>query len=331
MNAELLKRCVRAMAETGEGTLLPLCRKIAEGERHNGHEKLAGQLDMNVKRLESQPLARNMRPLSSRPPQAAGHPGAAVFIRRLENAQLRHEMVLDEAIEQRFQRIEKEYMARERLARYGLHPVRKVLLYGPPGCGKTLGAERLAWSVGLPMLKVKIDTLISSYFGESATNLRTVFEQAHREPCVLFMDECDFIARSRDGSRDVGEVSRIVNTLLQLMEEYDAPGLLVAATNLDELLDPAIFRRFDDVFEIRLPGRTEIVRLLKTTLSAMPIDRHVCWDALADNLMGASAATIVKIAQDAAKDAILDTGSALRHEDLERSITRAYRHPIKKR
>ncbi len=330
MNAELLKRCVRAMSESGDGSLAPLCKKIVEGEERNGHAKLAKQLDGIVARAGNSERPKVMRPRSGQPVRPATRRGNGVlFITRLEQEQLRHEMVLDEAVEQRFFRVEKEYSARERLATFGLQHARKVLLYGPPGCGKTLGAERLAWGVGLPLLKVKLDTLISSYFGESAANLRAVFEEAHKEPCVLFLDECDFIAKRRDGSRDVGEVSRIVNTLLQLMEEYDAPGMLVAATNLDELLDPALFRRFDDVFEVHPPGRPEIIRLLQMTLSAMEIDPHICWSTLADNLFGFSAATVVKVAQSAAKEVVLSVDAVLRHEDLERAITRSYRHPIK--
>ena len=91
-----------------------------------------------------------------------------------------------------------------------------------------MGAKRLAWNVGLPLLKVRFDALISSYFGESASNLRSVFETAKERPCVLLLDECDFIARSRTNTKDIGEASRIVNSLLTLMEEYDAPGLLIA-------------------------------------------------------------------------------------------------------
>ena len=316
------------MAEAGDGSLTPLCRKIVEDERQKGHSKLANQLDLIVAKANVPSRAQSLRQIPGRSVQSR-RPNGAVFITRLEQDQLRHEMVLDDSVEQRFLRIEKEYMARERLAKYGLQHARKVLLYGPPGCGKTMGAERLAWSVGLPLLKVKLDTLISSYFGESAANLRAIFEAAHKEPCVLFLDECDFIAKRREGSRDVGEVSRIVNTLLQLMEEYDAPGMLVAATNLDELLDPALFRRFDDVFEIHPPGRTEIVRLLKMTLSAMKLDRHICWESLADLLIGSSAAMIVKTAQNAAKEVVLGADAVLRHEDLERAITRSYKQPNK--
>src|SRR6201999_1411928 len=121
---------------------------------------------------------------------------------------LEHHMVLPKETEQRFSRIEKEYAARERLGAYGLRPRKTVLLYGPPGCGKSLGAKRLAWNTGLPLMKVRFDVLISSYFGESATNLRSIFVAAKARPCVLLLDECDFIARSRVNSKDIGEASR---------------------------------------------------------------------------------------------------------------------------
>jgi SpoVK/Ycf46/Vps4 family AAA+-type ATPase len=110
---------------------------------------------------------------------------------------LEHHMVLPVATEERFSRIEREYAARERLGAWGLKPRKTILLYGPPGCGKSLGAKRLAWNTGLPLLKVRFDALISSYFGESAANLRAVFVAARERPCVLLLDECDFIARSR--------------------------------------------------------------------------------------------------------------------------------------
>ena len=114
-------------------------------------------------------------------------------------------MILNDQIENKLKCIEKEYAAKERLLAYNLSPKKKILLHGSPGCGKTLAAERLAWNLGLPLLKVRFDSLLSSYFGESAANLRSVFDYSKKEPVVLLLDECDFIAKSRTTSQDVGE------------------------------------------------------------------------------------------------------------------------------
>ncbi len=229
-------------------------------------------------------------------------------------------MVLPSATEERFARIEAEYAARERLGIYGLQPRRTVLLYGPPGCGKSLGAKRLAWATGLPLMKVKFDALLSSYFGESAANLRSIFGAAKDTPCVLLLDECDFIARSRTNSRDIGEASRIVNTLLQLMEEYDAPGLLVATTNVESSLDSALFRRFDEVFLVPLPGPEQVEHLLRLTLSSIEIEGAVDWAGLVRRLHGAPAAMVVKAARDAAKAAVLTGGRSVSEANLLHAV-----------
>jgi len=229
-------------------------------------------------------------------------------------------MVLPLEIEERFARIEKEYAARERLGAYGLKNRKTILLYGPPGCGKSLGAKRLAWNTGLPLLKVRFDALISSYFGESAINLRSVFEAAKERPSVLLLDECDFIARSRTNSRDIGEASRIVNSLLQLMEEYDAPGILVATTNIEDSLDTALFRRFDDVFQVPPPGPDEIDKLLKTTLSAVKCSDSIDWPSIVKRLQGESAAMTVKAAKDAAKASVLNGEKIVTERLLVRAI-----------
>jgi len=187
-------------------------------------------------------------------------------------------MVLRPEVEHRFARIEREYAARERLLAFGLKARKTILLYGPPGCGKSLGAKRLAWNTGLPLLKVNFDALISSYFGESATNLRSIFDVVKQEPCVFLLDECDFIARSRMNAKDIGEASRIVNSLLQLMEEFDAPGLLVATTNIESALDSAIFRRLDETTMEQERGRNQ-ANGAKVEKCVTP---HGYWGAVSD-------------------------------------------------
>lgn len=329
MNADILKRVVRAIADGSQNDLDRLANKIVEAERKTGHVRLAAQLEAILKQPKakrpSTPAAlvdidRTLKEL----PLSRRHGETLATL--IPHDQLEHHMVLPDAVEQRFARIEAEYAARDRLRVFGLKPRKTVLLYGPPGCGKSLGAKRLAWNTGLPLMKVRFDVLISSFFGESAQNLRSIFSAARERPCVLLLDECDFIARSRTASKDIGEVSRIVNSLLQLMEEYDAPGLLVATTNLESALDAALFRRFDDVFSIPLPGPVEIEKLLKMSLSSVRMERPIAWEQLVAKLEGSSAAMVVKAAQDAAKAAVLAGGQALSQSRLLRAIEELQRH-----
>lgn len=324
MNAELLKRIVRAIADGSQKDLDHLADRVVDSQRDRGHvhlaDELADILEQNRHRTASESKSRGGKREGALKPLPQSQRNGDSLATLISRDELEHHMVLPPKIEERFARIEREYAARERLGAYGLRNCKTILLYGQPGCGKTLGARRLAWNTGLPLLKVRFDALLSSFFGESASNLRTVFDAAKERPCVLLLDECDFIARSRNSSRDVGEASRVVNSLLQLMEEFDAPGLLVATTNVEESLDAALFRRFDEVFEVPLPGPPEIERLLRTTLSSIEVAGRVGWKKLIARLSGSSAAVVVKVARDAAKAAVLSGKRAVTEGHLLHAI-----------
>lgn len=165
-----------------------------------------------------------------------------------------------------------------------------------------MAAERIAWDLGLPFYKVRFDSIISSYLGESAANLQNLFESIEDYPCVLLLDEFDIIGKQRDvSSNDVGEIHRIVNILLGLLEEYDGAGILIATTNLEGSLDKALFRRFDDFIELPKPTEKEIVELLKTCFSALKTSNKIDIRYYAQQMTGMSYAIVVKIANDAAK------------------------------
>lgn len=332
MNAEILRRVVRAIAIGSQPDLERLATTIVDAERRTGHTRLADELQAILKQQRITRVSPPAAPSPTREVAAAfrelptSRRHGELLTTLHETKTLEHHMVLPEATEARFARIESEFAARDRLAKFGLRPRKTILLYGPPGCGKSLGAKRLAWNTGLPLLKVRFDVLISSYFGESATNLRSIFTAAKEKPCVLLLDECDFIARSRTNSKDIGEASRIVNALLQQMEEYDAPGLLVATTNIQSSLDSALFRRFDDVFSVPPPGPQEIEQLLKLTLSGVRLEAAMPWSEYAHLLSGASAANVVKAAQDAAKAAVLSGRESVTQTHIKQSIAELQRN-----
>lgn len=327
MKAELLKRLFRAIASSDPEAIDKLTYLVIEEERQKGHTLLADQLENIKKKSQKEKPASNSKPVSpvSENLQALSElPTSKRFnlplVTAIPREKLRHHMVLPEVVEKRFQRIEREYAARDRLAHHGLRYRQKILLYGLPGCGKTLGAERLAWNTGLPLLKVRFDAMVSSYLGETANNLRLVFDKASAEPCLLFLDECDSIAKSREDTQEVGEIKRVVNTFLQILDEYESSsGLLVAATNLNKSLDTALWRRFDDLIEVPKPGEQELEFILKQTLSGIEVG-SINWSLIIKQMNGFSAAQAVRAAQDAAKRAILEREELVIQEHLAEAI-----------
>jgi SpoVK/Ycf46/Vps4 family AAA+-type ATPase len=308
VKAELLKRLVRAIFTEDIVSLKKIAHSIIQEERKLGHNVLAEFLE-NITIIEKPcfPIysdkANNVNGITSLPTSKRTNSALVSYVAR---EQLKHDMILPQEVEMRLQSIEKEYAAKERLSKYSLTPKKKILLHGPSGCGKTLSAERIAWNLGLPLLKVRFDSLLSSFFGESATNLRSVFDYCKRDPVVLLLDECDFIAKSRMSTQDVGEVPRIVNMLLTLLDEYDSPGLVIATTNLKITLDEALFRRFDDVIEMPMPKAKEREKLLKTTLSAIAVSPDINYIELAEKMDNCSSANIVLTAQRAAKISVIE-------------------------
>ncbi|TGK45938.1 AAA family ATPase [Leptospira bouyouniensis] len=321
MKAEKMQRLFRAVAERDIESADKICESVIADERKKGHQELAGRLESIIKNSRKS-INKNIHADSS----AFGLKSLPSKIHNelytiIPYESLRHHMVLPPEVEKRMHRIEVEYSRKALLATYGLKPRKKILLYGSPGNGKTLSAERLAWNTGLPLVKVRLDSIISSYLGETASNLRKLFDLFKEEPVVLFLDECDSIARSRMEGNDVGEIPRIANTLLQFLEEYDLPGILVAATNLEKALDTAFFRRFDDICLLPKPGAEEIRGLLKMAFSSFDISNKINWNKIVKMLEGKSAAFVEKSAHDAAKNAIFNNRRLVLEDDLELAIS----------
>jgi len=317
MNQALLTRLFKSIEGDQNSPLIRVAYSIIEDEKGKGHVGLANKLSSILqgslaKSNNFEPTLKITREKDYKVPVDRRY--RLPLATHLEHEYLRHEMILTSGVESKVLRIEKEYLARERLAHHGLKPRKKILFYGSSGCGKSMAAERIAWDLGLPFYKVRFDSIISSY-------LQKLFESIDDYPCVLLLDEFDIIGKQRNiVSNDVGEIHRIVNILLGLLEEYDGEGVLIATTNLEGSLDKALFRRFDDFIELPKPTENGIVELLKISFSALRLNQKINLKDYAEKMVGLSYAIIVKIANDAAKKAIINSNNEISAEDLDKAF-----------
>ena len=200
------------------------------------------------------------------------------------------DMVLEPKLHARLERILLEQRQREKLLTHGLAPRRKILLVGPPGTGKTLTARALAGELSQPLFAILLDGIITKFMGETAAKLRLVF---------------DALGSHRTSQNDVGEIRRVLNSFLQFLEQDESESLIIAATNHPELLDRALFRRFDDVLEYSLPDDELAEQVLRSRLALLDTTR-VDWAQVVSAARGSSYAEIVRVCEDAAKDAVLN-------------------------
>lgn len=294
---ELMKRLLASYGRDDE--FRAVAEQIILEEEQKNNRVLARSLRKTLDNASSRRTApRDLAPLIPFP-DATSH-----FVEHVEPEHTKNDIVLSDANEGVFLGLMLEFRRAEEIRRRGL-PVRSKLLFcGPPGCGKTLCAEVFAAELSLPLFVVKIDRLISSYLGETATNVRKIFEFARKRPCVLLFDEFDALARSRDDTSEHNELRRVVNSLLIFIDRIRPRGFLIAASNLDQALDSAIWRRFDEVIWFDKPGLLMIERFLAYKFKNIETSFDPLTHAAA--LEGYSYAEIERVCISAIKAAIID-------------------------
>ena len=168
-------------------------------------------------------------------------------------------------------RVVNEQTNRDRLHASGFRPVRRLLLLGPPGTGKTMTAAVLAGELSLPLFTVRLDGLINKFMGETASKLRLIFDAMNETAGVYLFDEVDALAGSREAGNDVGEIRRVLNSFLQFLEQDDSQSMLVATSNLPDLLDRALYRRFDATVRYTMPTAAISNKVIRSRLAAFDL------------------------------------------------------------
>lgn len=222
------------------------------------------------------------------------------------------EPIYEGDVAEAFEEILTEHRRRDLLQARGLTPTRTVLFTGPPGVGKTLGARWIAHELGLPLLILDLSAVMSSFLGRTGNNVRHVLDYAKSTRCVLLLDEFDAIAKRRDDGSEVGELKRLVTVLLQEIDDWPPGGLLVAATNHADLLDPAVWRRFEREIAFGLPDTAALAQALRAFLGS-EVSNETWISSLAIAMNGASFSDVERAAMRARRVAAL-SGEAVDQE-----------------
>jgi ATPase family associated with various cellular activities (AAA) len=311
--SEMIQELIRAHVEGNPDRFRTVALQLAAREARNGHRLVAGRIrDLIDLPAPSPPSADSLAPT----PLARPSEDLRGILASSYPAQRARDIVLVGDLITVLPRVLTEHRSREVLDRFGLEPRRRLLLHGPPGCGKTLTAGVIAGELGLPLLRVRIETLFSRYLGQTAALLTTVFEEMHRVRGVYLFDEFDALGRQRFANNDVGEASRVVSTFLQLLDADDSGAIIVAATNSAGEIDGAAFRRFDDVARVPLPPAQALADLLARRTKGHRIAAAQI-DTLAADIAGLSFAEADRLVTEALKTTVLAGRKRLTITDLQ--------------
>lgn len=316
--ADLVKQLFRAHRNSDRELFMSAAAEIIDEERRMHHPALAAELAriLNngvtvafptlVEAVAPPPRdsERNLPLLEVRHPQ-----------RRLED------LVLRDAQQETLQRVILEFRNWDILEANGLRPSNRILFCGPPGCGKTATAEAIATDTALPLLYVRFDSVVSSLLGETASNLRRLFDYAALGNWVVLFDEFDAIGRSRDDSTEHGEIKRVVNSFLQLIDSFQGRSLIIAATNFEQVLDPALWRRFDEIVRFDMPSPAELDAFLRRRLSFCRL-AEVDIDWYGKQLIGSSFGDVERVCSDILKTCAIEGRRTIQRSDLDSAILR---------
>jgi SpoVK/Ycf46/Vps4 family AAA+-type ATPase len=326
MKADILKLLLQSHSEGDESSFRKAALQLAAAESTAGHVRVAEEI---------RAIIAKMPPTSTRKQGhiidiAAPRGDLADILEGGHRDERLRDIVLRDDARETLLRVISENRSRGRLERFGVSPRRRLLFHGAPGCGKTLAAAVLAGEMGLPLMTVRFDALFSRFLGATAVQLRAIFAEMPRRPGVYLFDEFDSVAKARGDSQDVGEMNRVVTAFLQLVDADVSGSILVAATNHVELLDRAVFRRFDVIVPFDKPTREQISDLLKLRLSTVGLSKEAA-ERLAERAEGSSFADVARACDDAVRTMALDEREEISEHDVASALEELKRRNVSAR
>jgi SpoVK/Ycf46/Vps4 family AAA+-type ATPase len=311
MKADILKFLLQAHTDGDESSFRKAALQLAAAESGAGHVKVADEIRAIIAKMPSIATRKSGPIVDIATPRGE----LADLLEGGHRDERLRDIVLQSETLELLLRVISENRSRGRLERFGVLPRRRLLFHGAPGCGKTLAAAVLAGEMGLPLMTIRFDALFSRFLGATAVQLRAIFAEMPRRPGVYLFDEFDSVAKARGDSQDVGEMNRVVTAFLQLLDADVSGSIIVAATNHVELLDRAMFRRFDVIVPFEKPTREQSEALLTLRLETLGLvevqARH-----LAEQAEGYSFADLARACDDAVRTMALDDREEVSERDV---------------
>ena len=317
-NSELIKQLFLSFNNKDNEAFVQAAREYIEREKRKKHTIVARELEKALYQTTS--LADSKRRFKQNLPiprdTEKGFP-------LLEIQHFEHDfdsLILSQETKNQLERIIREFKDADILATYNLNYKKKILLCGKPGTGKTFSVQIISSMLNIPLVYIRFDAIISSYLGETAGNLRKVFDFIENGTWIVLFDEFDIIGKNRDDNHEHGEIKRVVNNLLQMLDNFKGDSILFAATNHQNMLDSAIWRRFDAVIGYELPNEATRKQLFERYLRPIKRDKKIDLGKAAKTSLGLSPGDIKMISVEAMKSAIIDARNSLAMNDLETAI-----------
>lgn len=324
MKADIFKLLLQSHVDGDEASFRKAALQFAAAESTAGHVHVADEIRAIIARMPATHTARRPGPVVD---IAAPRGELADILEGGHREERLKDIILPPETRDLLLRIIAENKARGRLERHGVSPRRRLLFHGTPGCGKTLAAAVLAGEMGLPLMTVRLDALFSRFLGATAIQLRTIFAEMPRRPGVYLFDEFDSVAKARGDSQDVGEMNRVVTSFLQLVDADVSGSILVAATNHVELLDRAVFRRFDVIVPFEKPTRGQLTDLFELRLGNVGLTSSQA-EEFSARAEGWSFADAARACDDAVRTMALDDRERISEKDIADALLELKRRDL---